>query len=140
MELIDFNNFEQFQIYMKQHVQEMPNWSTEQTRKFNESFNTLYDESPEFRQKYDNWIKRTQAQANKKRAVTIGGTPEQTAYSQAKLKLMEVKQALKKKKEESLQGPKEQTPQKQEKNNKKENSLSDIARTKTIKDKFIPEI
>ena len=53
---------------------------------------------------------------------------------------MEVKQALKKKKEESLQGPKEQTPQKQEKNNKKENSLSDIARTKTIKDKFIPEI
>lgn len=84
--------------------------------------------------------KRTQAQANKKKAVTIGGTPEQTAYSQAKLKLMEVKQALKKKKEESLQGPKEQTPQKQEKNNKKENSLSDIARTKTIKDKFIPEI
>ena len=70
----------------------------------------------------------------------LGGTPEQTAYSQAKLKLMEVKQALKKKKEESLQGPKEQTPQKQEKNNKKENSLSDIARTKTIKDKFIPEI
>lgn len=89
MEIIDFKNFEQFQAYIKQHGEKMPQWSFEETKQFTDKVSKLREESPEFKEKYDQWIAQMEIREKIKRhkGVVIGGTEQELVHSQAYLKL-----------------------------------------------------
>ena len=121
MEIADFKNFEQFLVYTKQHAEEMQHWSMEQHQKFSEKVWKLREENPEFRQKYDNWVKRLEASSKKKQAIVIGGTGDEQAYSQAKFKLLKLRENLNK---DKIQNSAESETDKKDK--KSQNTPSDI--------------
>lgn len=103
MEIINFKNFEQFKAYIKQHGKEMPQWSSEKTEQFVGKVSKLMEESPEFKEKYDHWVKQMELKEKIKqhKVVSLGGTEEDTMYSRAYLKL---KESAKKKKTEADKG------------------------------------
>lgn len=100
MEIVDFRNFEQFQAYIKQHAQELPYWSTEKIKKFNDKVMKLMEESPEFKEKYEKWV--DQSVRKNKTTVVIGGTEEDKRRSQALLELRKYQQKKKKTDMENL--------------------------------------
>lgn len=103
IEIMGFNNFEQFLAYIRQNGSEMKNWSSEKTKEFCDKVMKLREESPEFKEKYDDWQKRLERKQKKSNIVIVlGGTPEETAKSQAFLKLKEVQQKYKNRKIDPL--------------------------------------
>ena len=92
MKINDFKNFEEFLVYSNQYGDEMKNWDAEKLKSYSDKVSKLMDESPEFKEKYEKWVKRVELQVKAKEArVKIGGTAEETAYSQAYLRLKEIK-------------------------------------------------
>lgn len=95
MELVNFKNFEEFRMYIKQHVRQMPYWTREQHQEFEQKIRNLYENCPEFQEKYDSWIKKMEMK--QKKAILIGGTKEETEKSrlrlQALIKLKKIKSA-----------------------------------------------
>ncbi len=92
MKINDFKNFEEFLVYSKQHSDEMKNWDANKLKSYSDKVAKLMAESPEFKEKYEKWVKRLELQLKAKEArVKIGGTAEETAYSQAYLRLKEIK-------------------------------------------------
>lgn len=101
MEIVDFKNFEEFQVYMKQHAQQMKYWSTEQIEQFTEKVSKLKETNPEFKEKYEKMIARIDAK--QKKPITIGGTEKETERSRAKLKLKEIANKQKNKKMSTIE-------------------------------------
>ncbi len=93
MEIATFKNFEEFQVYVKQHLQEMAYWSPEKIEEFNEKVMKLKEDSPEFKEKYEKWVAKSERK--NKKTVVIGGTKEDTERSKALLKLKEYQQKKK---------------------------------------------
>lgn len=85
IEIVDFKNFEQFLIYIKQVGKDMQSWSPEKTKDFCDKVVKLREESPEFKEEYDKWV--ASSERKNKKTVTIGGTEEDKRRSQALLKL-----------------------------------------------------
>lgn len=85
IEIMDFNNYEEYTIYCKQHGKEMIYWDTEKITKFTNKVAELLKD-PEFKKKYYDGVKKIQA-ANKRR-VTIGGDEKDDVLSRARIILM----------------------------------------------------
>lgn len=123
MKIVDFKNFEQFQLYIKQHATEMPFWSIEQTEEFNNKFNKLMEESPEFKEKYNQWTKHIEIKQRIRhhKIVVIGESnsdDKNDTYVKAYLKLKEVQK------------------QKKQEKPKEENSTKNMSIVKKIKEKY----
>ncbi len=101
MEIVDFKNFEEFQVYMKQHAQQMQHWSTEKIQQFNEKVLKLKETNPEFKEKYEKMIARIDAKQKKR--ITIGGTKDETEHSRAMVKLKEIQNKQKNKEKSTIE-------------------------------------
>ena len=107
MKINNFKTFDQFLIYIKQNSEEMKYWDDVKAKEFCDRVSTLMEESPEFKEKYDEWGKRVELQVKAKEAkIKIGGTVEQTAFSKAYLRLKEIQKEKQKRKEKSRKTPK----------------------------------
>jgi len=101
MEIADFKNFEEFQVYIKQHASQMQHWSTEQIQKFTEKVLKLKETNPEFKEKYENLI--AELDAKQKKPITIGGTEKETERSRAMIKLKKAQYRQKNKKMSTIE-------------------------------------
>lgn len=99
IEITDFKNFSQFLVYNRQHAQEMQNWSSQRLQEYCDKVMNLMENNPEFKKQYDKWTKVLEAK--QKYHVTIGGTPDEMASSQAWLALKRVQKNRENKKKEN---------------------------------------
>lgn len=101
MEIVDFKNFEQFQVYVRQHGQQMQYWSEEELQNFNEKVLNLIETNPEFKEKYEKWVKKNEEK--QKKPIIIGGSKEETARSRALIMLKKAQLRQKNKKLSALE-------------------------------------
>lgn len=95
IEITDFKNFAQFLAYNRQHADDMKNWSPEQLKRYCDKVMELREKDSNFKEQYDKWQKMIELK--QKCHVTIGGTPKETASSQAWLALKKAQEKLGKK-------------------------------------------